>query len=80
MRVRGQWSFLRDNQRLHAILKFKFEQSGKSYTEIGELIGVHKAPVGRYFASKKPSILDYDIIRIAEILGVSISLDIKLKQ
>lgn len=80
MRRRGQWSFLRDNQRLLAILKFKFEQSGKNYAEIGEIIGVDRGPVGNYFKGKKPNLLDYDIIRIAEYLGVSISLDIKLNQ
>jgi hypothetical protein len=76
------WRFLRSNDRLRTILEAQWRKSGLPLSRLAELIDVASPNrLSLYFANKGPAgnrINELQIVKLCDVLGVEIDLDIKI--
>lgn len=74
----SSWSFLRDSSRLRGILKYQLESKDLFVNDVAKDLGMNVDRLRKYFRGVKPSITNWDLIRVANYLGVEVSLEVKL--
>jgi hypothetical protein len=78
-RPNAAWSFLRDNNRLRGVIKYKIDNSSLTLVEIAYKVGCRHDALSKYLRGIKPSMTDFDILRVADFMGCEVTLDIRLK-
>lgn len=67
---------LRDDQRLCGVISYRIEQRGLTLKQVGEAIGVTADRIAKYLRGVKPSLTNWQIVQLAEYLGVTVELSI----
>lgn len=73
------WSFLRDSSRLRGIIKYKIENSDKKLVDIAAEVGIRVDSMSKYLRAVKPSLTDYAVLKLADHLGIEVTLEVRLK-
>lgn len=76
----SSWNFLRDNTALRSVISYKIETGKHKLVDLAEKIGInHDHLIGLYLKNKKPSLTNYQIVKLADVLGIEVSLKIELR-
>lgn len=72
------WSFLRDSPELRGTLRYQLDTSKKSLVDIGEALEVKPDRLSKYFRGVKPSLTNWQVMKLANYLGVEVQLRIQM--
>lgn len=75
--VSSGWSFLRDSVQLRAAIKYRMEELNVTITELGNLLEINPDRISKYLRGVKPSLTNWQLIKIAEYLKLEVDLNIK---
>lgn len=76
----SSWNFLRDNAALRSVISYKIEKENHKLSELAPKIGVnHDHLIGYYLKGRKPSLTNFQIVKLADVLGIEVSLKMELR-
>ncbi len=75
----ASWHFLRDSAKLRGVLKYRLEQKDIPFKQIERELGIRQDALSKYFRGVKPNTTDFNLLRLAEYLGIEVRLDIQIK-
>lgn len=75
---RAKLSYLRDNEELRTAIKWRMKFRNLSSYDLADMIGYHQTHVSRYLRGKRPSLSDFYILSLANVLNVKVSLNVEL--
>lgn len=72
----SQWNFLRENSILRGAISFSIDFKELKLIQIERALGISAYKISAYLKNRRPSMSNYDIIRLCEYLGIELSLKI----
>ena len=77
----ARWDILRDNQTLRELIKRRMGEQGLSLKALGEKSGIPYDHIRQYLKGsyRWKGINQYNLVKLAGILGIEVSLKIELK-
>lgn len=67
---------LRDDHRLCGVISYRIEQRGLTLKQVGDALGFSADRLAKYLRGVKPSLTNWQIVQLAEYLGVIVELNI----
>jgi hypothetical protein len=74
-----KWDIVKDNELLRKMIAMRVEESDLSHEEIEVLAGIPRGYISRYFHAHRLGMSQYHVIKLADVLGLTVSLDIQFK-
>lgn len=71
------WHYLQSEDRLRGAILYQIESRKASLDDLAEKLSAKKYNLTNYLKNERPALNDYEIIKLANMLGLEISLDIK---
>lgn len=75
--VSSGWSFLRDSTQVRAGIKYRMDTLDKSIVEVAQVIRTDPDRVSKYLRGVKPSLTNWQIIQLANHLGLEVEIHLK---
>jgi len=76
----SSWSFLRDSTTLRAAIAYRLRDRDLFITDVAEALGVHPDRISKYLRGVKPSLTNWQVVKLAEYLGLEVNLEVKAKE
>jgi len=76
----SSWSFLRDSTTLRAAIAYRLRDRDLFITDVAEALGIPPDRISKYLRGVKPSMTNWQIVKLAEYLGLSVELEIRAKE
>jgi predicted transcriptional regulator len=73
----SSWSFLRDSVQLRAAIKYRMEELDLSINDVALHLEIAPDRVSKYLRSVKPSLTNWQIIKLANHLKLEAELNIR---
>lgn len=77
-RASGAWCILRNSSQLRTLIQYKIRQKDWLIKETAEKAGVETYRLSRYLNRRTPNLTQFQLMKVCEVLGVEVSLDIKI--
>lgn len=72
------WNFLYADSRLRGAISYKMAHRNLESKDIEEATGLDRYDINHYlFRGKEPNLNNYEIIKLANFLGIEVELDLK---
>ena len=71
------WNYLRADSNLRGAVAFRMKDRNLDKDDIQDAIGMNSYKVRDYIDGKIPNLNNFEIVKLANFLGIEISLDIK---
>jgi len=75
----SSWSFLRDSAQLRSTIAYKLQSKDLFITDAATAIGVAPDRISKYLRGVTPSLTNWQIVKLANYLGMDIELSIKIR-
>ncbi len=76
--VSSGWSFLRDSVQLRAGIKYRMDELDISIVDMAKAIGTQPDRVSKYLRGVKPSLTNWQLVKLANHLGLEVELNVKV--
>ena len=74
------WSFLRDSAKLRAAITYKLQTRDLFIQKVADDLGVAPDRISKYLRGVTPSLTNWQVVKLAEYLGLDVDLDVKTKE
>ena len=75
----NKWCIIRSNELLRQLLRSKKDELRLSNRQIAEMAGLVPDHVRWFFAGRRTGITQFSVVKLANVLGYEIKLDISVK-
>ncbi len=72
------WNFLQANERLRGAIQQRIGMYGNELGELATKLACKKSKVSAYLRNVKPNLNDYEVVKLANLVGLDVSLKITL--
>lgn len=75
---KSSWCILRNSTKLRTLIKYKIRSKEFKIVETAEKAGVETYRLSRYLNSRTPNLTQFQLMKVCDLLGIEVSLDINI--
>lgn len=74
----SHWCMIRDSPKLRDLVKFKMDQKGMNLGELANATDIKSSRISKYLNNYRPNVTQVQLLTILKVLGIELTLDIKI--